>query len=356
MKRLLVDKANLFKTEIESLEKPDLGENEVLLKIDKYAFTTNNVTYAVAAPKIGYWKFFPAGESWGIIPVWGYATVVASNNESIKEGEQFYGYFPMADYLKVQPGKINPLSFLDFTAHRRELPPVYNSYSRTKNDPTFNAAYEDYYPIIKPLFMTSFLNYHFLKDANFFGADNMVLTSASSKTGLALAFMLKQHQEKDGKKIIGLTSARNLDFVKSTNLYDEVFTYDNAIAEIEKKNTVIIDFAGNADLLLKISEYLADSLKHVSLIGLTDWTSGKEFRQIPESKFFFAPAFAQEKFKKDGLEATMIEIAKGLTAFIEQAKDWMELSYVKEWSELADLYTNTLKGSIDPSKGYIVQI
>jgi len=36
-----------------------LGPEEVLLKIDRFAFTANNVTYGVAGDQIGYWQFFP---------------------------------------------------------------------------------------------------------------------------------------------------------------------------------------------------------------------------------------------------------------------------------------------------------
>ena len=51
-----------------------------------------------------------------------------------------------------------------------------------------------------------------------------VISSASSKTAIAAAHSLQRR----GVKTIGLTSARNVDFVKATNLYDEVLTYETA--------------------------------------------------------------------------------------------------------------------------------
>ena len=356
MKQLLINKTNLFEKQITSAERPNVEEGDILFKIDKYAFTTNNITYAVAAPQLSYWSFFPAPEPWGIIPVWGYATVVESRHAEIKAGERCYGYFPMSEFLLVQPGKVNPVGFADLSAHRQELSPVYNYYSRVTHDPDFEQLTEDYQPIIKPLFVTSFLNYHFLKEENFFDADTMILTSASSKTGLALAYMLRQHKAEDGKQIIGLTSKRNLEFVQSTGYYDEVFTYDEVPEKIRKTSSVIIDFAGNADLLFSLYEHLEAELKHVSLIGLTDWTSGKTFKRIPVAKFFFAPNHAQKKYKEWGVPQTNQRIAKALSDFIADAKNWMELAPVANWEALADLYDNMLKGQVDPRKGYLVQI
>jgi hypothetical protein len=36
-----------------------LGDGEVTVKIEKFSFTSNNVTYGVAGDLIGYWDFFP---------------------------------------------------------------------------------------------------------------------------------------------------------------------------------------------------------------------------------------------------------------------------------------------------------
>ena len=50
-----------------------------------------------------------------------------------------------------------------------------------------------------------------------------MLSSASSKTAYGLAHLLHR---RDGIKVIGLTSASNVAFVKSLGCYDEVVTYD----------------------------------------------------------------------------------------------------------------------------------
>ena len=69
---------------------PALADGEVLARIDKFALTANNVSYALSGDMIGYWKFFPVEEPWGIVPVWGFAEVVESRCEAVKVGERFW--------------------------------------------------------------------------------------------------------------------------------------------------------------------------------------------------------------------------------------------------------------------------
>ena len=169
----LVNKNNHLVATFLDNERPISKKNEVILKIEKYAFTSNNITYAIMGNTLGYWKFFPTKEPYGIIPVWGFANVMSSNHENVLVGNRYYGYFPMSNYLKVSPKNIRSFGFVDDSNHRKHLPAVYNQYTKvSKNsDQMF-----EYHPTIKPLFLTSFLNYYFLKDENFFDSDQIILT------------------------------------------------------------------------------------------------------------------------------------------------------------------------------------
>ena len=348
----LVNKYDLFETTFSEEKIPISKENEVILEIERYAFTSNNITYGVIGDTLGYWNFFPAEEPYGIIPVWGFANVTSSNNEYILDGDRFYGYFPMSRYLKVIPKKVNDFGFIDDSNHRRKLPPVYNHYSKIIK---YADESLEYHPLIKPLFLTSFLNYFFLQDEKFFDCDQIILTSASSKTALSLAFLLSKYKSKDNKKIIAITSEKNMQFVSEIKFYDIVLSYDNAEENLKRSKSVIVDFAGNSDYLKKLSDHLGDGLKHVSLIGLADWSSKTNFKIIPNSKFFFAPNHAEKRYREMGVKRTTLLADELLKEFIMKVKNYIKLKYCNDPKDIHELYLKSLKGKIDPSKGYMVK-
>ena len=64
----------------------------------RIALTTNNITYAAFGDAMSYWHFFPSGEAgWGIVPVWGFGTVVQSLHPGVAVGERLWGYWPMSN-------------------------------------------------------------------------------------------------------------------------------------------------------------------------------------------------------------------------------------------------------------------
>ena len=79
-------KSNLTKSRIINEHFDPINHGEILVKIESFAFTANNVTYGVAGDTIGYWKFFPAAKNenndWGCIPMWGFAEIIESKNSA----------------------------------------------------------------------------------------------------------------------------------------------------------------------------------------------------------------------------------------------------------------------------------
>lgn len=69
---------------------------------------------------LSYFDFHPAPEaegvsqkSHGLIPVWGFGTVVTSTHPKIREGERVYGYLAPTRYLlvPVSPSDVNKHAF-----------------------------------------------------------------------------------------------------------------------------------------------------------------------------------------------------------------------------------------------------
>ena len=130
-----VRRTDLRETRVADRRVPEaagLEPGRAVLRIERFAITANNVTYGAcgAVPGLEYWRFFPAPDGWGQVPVWGFATVCASTHPELAVGDRFYGFLPMATHLVVEPGAAGPAGFVDVAAHRQGLSPVYNTYTR----------------------------------------------------------------------------------------------------------------------------------------------------------------------------------------------------------------------------------
>ena len=245
-----VNKNDLTDTIVNEEALPVLGDGEVRLRVESFSVTANNVTYAVIGEQFGYWNFFPAGEGYGVVPMWGHAVVEETRHAGISKGERVYGYLPMGSHVDVLPGKVSASGFMDTAAHRLSMSPIYNQYSRLAADPEHDPAKEDERMLFAPLFKTGYLIEYMFRSEGWFGAETLLMTSASSKTSMSLASCAKQSSPQ--VKRIGLTSAGNVDFVKGTGLYDEVLAYDD-VASLAQTPSVSVDFAGNSAYCSKIS-------------------------------------------------------------------------------------------------------
>jgi len=187
-----------------------LEAGAVRLRIDRFALTSNNITYGAFGEGMSYWSFFPTGDAAsGCIPVWGFANVAESRCEGILVGERVYGYYPMADEVVLHPVAVDAHRFIDGAPHRRELHGLYNQYLRCGADPLYRSDDEDVLALYRPLFTTSFLIDDFLADNAFFGAAEVLVSSASSKTAYGLGYCLGVRRAAGGGvPSIGLTSSR----------------------------------------------------------------------------------------------------------------------------------------------------
>lgn len=359
----LVDKGQLDRWELRQwqIDESSLLPGQVLLRVERFAFTANNVTYAALGDAMHYWRFFPAPDGLGCIPVWGFAEVQASRCDGLAPGERFYGYHPMASHVVVQPAHVTSHAFVDAAEHRRELAVVYNQYVLCARDPLYPLASEDLQMLLRPLFTTSFLLDDFFADNDFFGARCVVLTSASSKTALGLAHLLHgervrrpQHYE-----IVGLTSSGNLDFVRARGLYDRVLRYDQ-IPELDATQpTVSVDFAGNGDTLTQLHQHLGSALRYSCLVGVSHWDQrGGLPKDLPGPGpcVFFAPTQAAKRVKEWGGATFQQRLAEHWQSFSAAAAQWLRVEYAQGASAVASVYQQVLAGRSDPQAGHVMSL
>lgn len=311
-----------------------------------------------------YWQFFPATESaWGVIPVWGFATVAESAVESIVVGERFYGYLPTATHLIVQPDRVNAGGFVDAADHRAELPAVYNQYSRCSTDPGYRPNREAEQMILRPLFFTSYLIDDFLDDNAFFGAARVILSSASSKTAYGTAFCLSQRKNIE---VVGLTSAKNLDFVRSLGCYQQVLTYDEIGALSPTVPSVYVDFSGNVALRRALHTQLAGGekagLKYSASIGGTDWQHLGKVGELPGPRptLFFAPSQIKKRSSEWGNAVLMGKLAAAWQLFMVPVtrpdQPWLQVIYATGVDASLAAMTEVISGNAKPEQGHVLSL
>ena len=351
-----INLADFSDFKISKSDVPTIRDGEILMEVEKFSFTSNNITYAVVGDRIGYWKFFPTEEGYGKLPCWGFAKVIASNSKEVAVGERFYGYYPMGSHLKVQPARVNPFGFMDGIEHRRALPVIYNYYTNTKADPIYSADTEDVQSLMRPLFTTSFLIDDQFGDNDFYESKQIILTSASSKTALSLAQLIKKRKNNDGLdiQIIGLTSTRNVEFVESTKYYDQVIPYEKIKSITDGVNTSIVDFAGNHKLQYDLQIQLGSYLRYNCLVGVVHWEDLRGEEKLPQKgEFFFAPTYAQKRQKEWGQEGFQSRLKVAWDGILSDAKTWMKVEG-HSGSDLGEIYKSMLSGKFDPKVGYMI--
>jgi Protein of unknown function (DUF2855) len=360
--QLQTDKTALNRTRIVPAPLPSLKSGEALLKIDRLAVTSNNITYAAFGdvPHLRYWNFFPtAAEGWGHMPAWGFANVIASTVEGLEVGERFYGYWPIASHLVMQPIRVGERGFYDGAAHRLDLPSAYNQYQRIRTDAAYRPEYENQQALLRPLFITSFMLADFLEDNQFFGAKQMVVSSASSKTAYGTVFCFQKLQ---GITITGITSTGNKAFVDSLGCYHNSVNYAGLESLDPNIPALYVDFSGDTALRQRVHQHFGASLVHDCYAG-----SAQSHDHISKSELALPgpkpqPYFAPYQIKKRNADWGPAEVTRKFNeaqlAFIRRVSDaekaWMQVKEHRGFEAAQSLIDALVAGRIDPKEGHVV--
>ena len=358
---LQTDKRNLASTRIVSQNLADLQPGQALLKISRLALTTNNITYAAFGdtPHLRYWDFFPTAEQgWGHMPAWGFAEVVSTTVEGLEPGERFYGYWPIASHLVVEPVRVTERGFYDGSAHRLELTSAYNQYQRNRTDAAYRPENEDYQMLLRPLFITSFMLADYLEDNQFFGAKRIIVSSASSKTAFGTLFCLQDsHVE-----LVGLTSNSNRQYVEGLGCYQNVVTYDQLESLDAAVPTLYVDFSGNADLRQRIHAHFGSALMHDCYAGSAHSqdhiSEQKQELSGPQPQAYFAP----NQIRKRNADWGPAEVTRRFNAaqlsFIERVRNpaspWLELQRHEGLDSAPALVETLVNGRVNPADGHVL--
>ena len=331
-----------------------LEAGQVRFRVDRFALTSNNISYAAAGDLLDYWGFFPGVDRWGRIPAMGFGDVIESQNPDVVVGTRCFGFFPMSRYLTVEADATRS-GIVDTVSHRANQAPVYRTYNYTGQDALYKADREDQIMLLRGLFMTSFLIDDLFSDENFYGAETSIVTSASSKTSIALAFLLKRRAR---GPVVGLTSDRNREFVHALGCYDEIITYDQLSSLPTDRPAVMIDMAGNGEVVAAIHTAFGDQLKYSCAVGGTHWESKPKPTNLPgpAPEFFFAPARIVKRTQDWGAEELLAQMGNAWSDFLGFSDQWLRVSHHHGSEALERVYLDVLSGRIDPQDGHVISL
>lgn len=352
MQQLNVDQKAIAQVSVADGVTGDLEQGQARLRLQSCAVTANNVTYAAAGFDLKYWSFFPSGvPGQGLVPVWGVAHVIESRSDVLDVGARLYGFFPLAEELVMQPEAAGEKGVIDRAAHRADLPGLYNHYTRVKgHDP----QRDHLRALLQPLLATSYVLADWLRDNDFYEAEQIIIGSASSKTGLGLCKFLAEGEVRP-RRIVGLTSARNKAFVESLGTCDQVVTYDD-VASLDQIPSVYVDMAGNAQVKAALHARLADVLRHSSAVGISHWDQFNPTVALegPKPEFFFAPSQIAKRQKEWGPGVIERKISESWLAMAADASDWLEVNVHDGIAAAPAIWATMASGKSDPKQGHII--
>jgi hypothetical protein len=262
----------------------------------------------------------------------------------------------------------------------------YNQLLRCASDPQYDPSPhgEDLTMLYRPLFWTSYWCEDWIFKSDYRGATGVLLSSASSKTAFCLAYLIGKRSargEISRKKIVGLTSNRNVAFTRGLGLYDEVVEYDSlakapSLQLATGQKWIYVDVAGNDALNKRVFAHFGSNKHLVASIALgmtnlspsapdassTNW-SLNTFTDTPQASSSSSdPAPLEQFFMVEWLNVRKRQLTprqihsmqdKAWKDLMKDCVSWVTLVRVSGAEDVKKAYEHVAKEGLGPDKGFI---
>ena len=321
---------------------------QALLRVDSFGLTANNITYAVMGEAMNYWDFFPAADGWGRVPMWGFAEVERSEADGVEAGTRLYGYLPPSSHLLVTPVSVDGGGFVDGSPHRAALPSAYHRYLATGADAFYSADTEEIQMLLRPLFFTSFLIDDQLDDEGLATRGPILISSASSKTAIAAAFLLSQ---REGVELVGLTSPATPSSSPASGSTTRPSPTTRSTRWRAGPRPTSTSPA-TATVRQAVHTHFGDELAHSMAVGVTHWEefgAGGGELPGPTPTLFFAPDRVVKRSEDWGRASLEQRVAEAWHPFCEWTAGWLETIRGEGFDGVREAWLEVLDGRVEPS-------
>jgi hypothetical protein len=152
----------------------------------------------------------------------------------------------------------------------------------------------------------------------------------------------------DRPRVIGLTSPRNLEFVRKLNVCDDVRTYEEIGALDAATPAAFVDMAGNAEVIAAIHKRFGANLKLSSGVGATHWEAPRfrgEGAVVPHN-FFFAPAQFMKREQEWGPGEVMRRASRDSTRMSLELEGVLKVQEEKGAAAVAACFSRLVRNEV----------
>jgi hypothetical protein len=182
-----------------------------------------------------------------------------------------------------------------------------------------------------------------------------VISSASSKTAIAAAFLLAQ---REGVELVGLTSPRSVEFVEGLGIYGRTVTYD-AIESLQRGPATFVDIAGDGEVRLAVHSHYGEELVYSMTVGMTHWEelgAGEGELPGPSPTLFFAPDRVAKRSEEWGRAELQSRVSGAWHPFCEWLGGWLEVVEDRGFEAVQRVYLDVLEGRVAPKTANVLSL
>ncbi|CZT51342.1 uncharacterized protein RSE6_12472 [Rhynchosporium secalis] len=394
-----------------SSQRRELKPSSILVRPALISLTSNNLSYARGGSMLHWWDAYPVpssapspfndAESWGIVPAWGYATVLQSNI-AITQGSTVWGFWPTSTapvQLELTSAGIEG-HWIETSPHRQKLMTTYNRYivqDTTVTDDVkawsslFQGVWQGAYFLNKYVFTAdpAVEQIHPLGSGGAWTTEDadlksavVVSLSASSKTARSFAYHLASRQASAGPlALLQITAFSDLkspasQFPIQTLDYSEVFDRSGTWTTHHSPSKIVVaDFGARGNALAQLLESfkstpsLASAKVVVLQIGSQQKVyTGDEMLAAREAM----TNFGKIQYNTAGIQDTVMSRDGQKQYFDEQDKEWekwlrgvqdnvgnMKIVWLKNVggeASIEDAWERLCQGSVASDEGLVIKL
>ena len=230
--------------------------------------------------------------------------------------------------------------------------------------------------LYRPLFWTSYWCEDWMFSSKYRDANQIIISSASSKTAFCLAYLIKKRITKgdiSNVTLTGITSKSNLGFTRGLHLYDKVLEYDS-FASLKPTSGngkwIYADLAGNENFNDRLFSHLGSNLVAGIALGLTNLSpsapdassikwSTNTFTNTPsnagkkELEQFFMPEWLNVRRHQFSIEEISALQNRAWKDLMKDCGSWVKMKHISGGDAVKLAYGKVTKGGFGPDEGMI---